>query len=111
MTAPAPAPVALPPAAAPAPIEDDAPVGTRPPEQEHWVYGTTTHTLVGPEGETVACEDERVCFLYPMVREGEVVRMRAKTADPDTGQLAHTWVTVFNAVTGARHVSKFSVVP
>ena len=109
---PTPAP-ALPPTSSPAPppapppaaLDDGAP---------HWIYATAAHALVDEDtGDEVAAAGARLLLVYPMESDAETgrVRMRLKTADPVTGQLAYAWVCVCDPEAGVRGVTEFAMVP
>ena len=105
VTRPAPPPPPLPAPSPPTALDDGAP---------HWIYATAAHALVDEDtGDEVAAAGARLLLVYPMESDAETgrVRMRLKTADPVTGQLAYAWVCVCDPEAGVRGVTEFAMVP
>ena len=80
-------------------------------DDAHWMYGTAARDLPNRRtGDVDIVKGTRALFVYPMEVEkaDDRVYMRAKRADPVTGQLSYSWVLVHDPSNEERCVTDFS---
>ena len=85
-----------------------------PTADDNWVFATASEDIHDEENQCIASKGERMLLVYPQVYDKETgkVRMKAKVAHKETGQLRHVWIDVYSGPDeDVRHVHSFSLVP
>jgi len=82
---------------------------------QHWAYASALRDIYSyddPE-RLVGRKGARLLMEYPMKEDtkGKVVLMRCKTVDETTGQMAYTWIVVYETDNSEYCVGDFAFTP